>query len=261
MKHAKRVAVSLATAASVVAALLYLPAAVVVPAMIALAALVHLEFSVMASRKYAILKFAGVAAGVAYMAHRAYCGHMAGQLPVMAAIFFLLAVRVLFDRGGKPLEKLAVTALGFVYIPFMLSYFVLLPKTHGMTALLYVVATVKFSDMGGFAVGMLLGRHKMCPSVSPNKTWEGLFGSVLAGCIMSAAFMPLTGRGVAESLALGTSAALLGTLGDLVESMAKRDCGVKDSASFMPAGLGGLLDMFDSLIFAPALLLPFLHFS
>jgi phosphatidate cytidylyltransferase len=129
-------------------------------------------------------------------------------------------------------------------------------------ALLYVIALVKFSDMGGFAIGMLFGRHRMCPSVSPNKTWEGLFGSALAACLMSVFFKLATAYVGAFSwprvFAFAVAAAAVGTLGDLVESRMKRECGVKDSATFMPAGLGGFLDMFDSLIFAPALFFPFL---
>ena len=83
-------------------------------------------------------------------------------------------------------------------------------------------------------------------------------GSILASVIVSCLFVPLTGYALSKAIAFGVAAAVLGTLGDLVESKIKRDCGVKDSATFMPAGLGGFLDMFDSLIFAPALLLPFL---
>jgi phosphatidate cytidylyltransferase len=181
----------------------------------------------------------------------------------MAILVFLLAVRVLFDsKRERPIETLAVTTLGFLYLPVMLSYFVLIPKIHGVMALLYVVALVKFSDMGGFAIGILFGRHRLCPSISPNKTWEGLFGSLLAASLMSTLFKLTTAYVGAFSwprvFSFACAAAVVGTLGDLVESRMKRDCGVKDSATFMPAGLGGFLDMFDSLVFAPALFLPFL---
>jgi phosphatidate cytidylyltransferase len=99
----------------------------------------------------------------------------------------------------------------------------------------------------------------MCPTISPGKSWEGLAGSVFGSMLISSAFMPLTSFGFGKSLALGVVAALVGTFGDLVESRFKRECQVKDSATFMPAGLGGFLDMFDSLIFAPAVLYPFLQ--
>ncbi|MGN0833480.1 MAG: phosphatidate cytidylyltransferase [Kiritimatiellia bacterium] len=147
--------------------------------------------------------------------------------------------------------------LGLLALPYV-------ALRHGNWMLLYVIAIVKVSDMGGFALGLSTarlmrgGNHKLCPSVSPGKSWEGLFGSVLAACVVSCLFMPVTHFAWGKALAFGVAAALVGTAGDLVESKFKRWVGVKDSAAFMPAGLGGLLDMLDSLLFAPALLLPFL---
>lgn len=263
MKIVKRVVTALATATLVVTGILHIPVAYILPAMILLAAAVHLEFSQMVSKKYAVLTRLGVVAGVAYMLHRVYGVPCVNQFSLLAVVFFVFALRVLFDpKREKPIETLAVTCLGFLYIPVLLSYFILVPKTFGVMALLYIVAIVKFSDMGGFAIGMMFGRHKMCPSVSPNKTWEGLFGSVLAACLMSAFFKLTTDYVGAFTwtrvFAFAFAAAGVGTLGDLVESRMKRECGVKDSATFMPAGLGGFLDMFDSLIFAPALFFPFL---
>ena len=136
---------------------------------------------------------------------------------------------------------------------------------HGNVMLLYVVAIVKFSDVGGFAFGiasakfMKGGNHKMCPSISPGKSWEGLLGSVVFSCAVSCAFIAATRYSVPKSLAFGVAAALIGTAGDLVESKFKRWIGVKDSSALrITNGMGGVLDMLDSLIFAPAVLLPFL---
>lgn len=131
----------------------------------------------------------------------------------------------------------------------------------GNVMLLYVIAIVKFSDVGGFAFGLTSaklmkgGNHKMCPTISPNKSWEGLFGSVFASCLVSCCFMGATGFGVVKSLACGVTAALVGTAGDLVESKFKRWVGVKDSSAMkITNGMGGFLDMIDSLLFAPAVL-------
>ena len=133
---------------------------------------------------------------------------------------------------------------------------------HGNMMLLYVVAIVKFSDVGGFAVGiassrlMKGGNHKMCPSISPAKSWEGLLGSLVFSCIVSCSFIPATNFAVGKSLALGVVAALIGTAGDLVESKFKRWVGVKDSSTMrITNGMGGFLDMLDSLLIAPAVLL------
>ena len=131
----------------------------------------------------------------------------------------------------------------------------------GNVMLLYVIAIVKFSDVGGFAFGLTSaklmkgGNHKMCPTISPNKSWEGLFGSVFASCLVSCCFMGATGFSVVKSLACGVTAALVGTAGDLVESKFKRWVGVKDSSTMkITNGMGGFLDMVDSLLFAPAVL-------
>lgn len=137
---------------------------------------------------------------------------------------------------------------------------------RGNLMLLYVVMIVKFSDVGGFAFGLTSarlmkgGNHKMCPSISPGKSWEGMAGSIFASCLVSLCWMPYgTGYSLAKTLALGAAAAVLGTFGDLVESKFKRWVGVKDSAALkLTNGMGGLLDMFDSLVFAPAALYCFL---
>lgn len=125
----------------------------------------------------------------------------------------------------------------------------------GSMVLLYVIAVIKLSDMGGFAFGTAFGRHKMCPSVSPNKSWEGLCGSIIASVVMSWIFVKFVGVPnnfpLWKTVTVGVVGAVVGTAGDLTESAFKRWVGVKDSGTFMPAGLGGLLDMFDSLLFAP----------
>ena len=183
---------------------------------------------------------------------------------VLAALAGLELVLLLRAKARSAWAKaLGAAALFGFLLAVAFSALPSIAERFGNALLLYVVAIVKVSDMGGFALGVgaqkALGRtHKMCPSVSPNKSWEGLFGSVLGSCLVSCAFLPVTHFGVTKALAFGVAAALLGTLGDLVESRLKRWVGVKDSATFMPAGLGGFLDMFDSLLLAPALLLPFI---
>jgi phosphatidate cytidylyltransferase len=131
--------------------------------------------------------------------------------------------------------------------------------------LLYVIAVIKFSDVGGFAFGvasaklMKGGNHKLCPTISPNKSIEGLIGSILFSSLTSLAFTGITGFAPLKSLAIGVGAALIGTTGDLIESKFKRWVGVKDSSAMkITNGMGGFLDMLDSLLIAPASLLFFL---
>ena len=174
--------------------------------------------------------------------------------------FWLLLKRKL----GGGLRMILPGLVGLAVIAGGLSALPATALAHGNLMMLYVIAIVKFSDMGGFALGMSTarlmrgGNHKLCPTISPNKSWEGLGGSVVASILMSLAFLPITHFSPLKAIAFGVTAALVGTAGDLVESKFKRWVGVKDSATFMPAGLGGFLDMFDSLLLAPAVLFPFI---
>ena len=253
MKVARRVVTALAVAAAVACALIYLPLSAVKPALIVLAALVHLEYSQMVAKKYPVMVVPGVAAGVLYLVSAFYFYDNC-----FAPLMFALAAAALFRKGDRPVAAWATTVLGFVYVPMMVNYFHLIAQRFGLVMLLYVIAIVKISDRGGFAFGMAFGRHKMCPSISPKKSWEGMAGSVFASCLISCLFMPVTHFTPVRALLFGVAAAICGTLGDLVESRIKRECEVKDSATFMPAGMGGFLDMFDSLLFAPALFYSFL---
>jgi len=187
-------------------------------------------------------------------------------LLALALFEYVQLLRIGLGRVGRfwSLKGVVLLILGTAILLTAFASLPLIAERYGTKMLLYVIAIVKFSDMGGFAVGLSTarlmrgGNHKMCPAISPNKSWEGLAGSIAASVVMSLAFMPITQFAMDKALAFGVAAAFVGTFGDLVESKFKRWVGVKDSATFMPAGLGGFLDMFDSLIFAPALFYPFL---
>ena len=180
-------------------------------------------------------------------------------------VLAVLEFSMLLAKKARQLGGLAVAPVWLLGLPVIacgLWALAEIAMRHGNVMLLYVVAIVKFSDVGGFAFGtasakmMAGGNHKMCPSISPAKSWEGFFGSLVFSCLVSCSFMQATGFPVGKSLAFGVVAALVGTAGDLVESKFKRWVGVKDSSALkMTNGLGGVLDMLDSLIIAPAVLL------
>ena len=182
-------------------------------------------------------------------------------LILVAFLEFWLLLKLKLGGGSR---LILPGLLGLLVIGGGLSALPATALAYGNLMMLYLIAIVKFSDMGGFALGMSTarlmkgGNHKLCPTISPNKSWEGLGGSVVASVLMSLAFLPITHFSPLKAVAFGVVAALVGTFGDLVESKFKRWVGVKDSATFMPAGLGGFLDMFDSLLFAPAVLFPFI---
>ncbi len=193
------------------------------------------------------------------------CGVLFAPPVVIAAVVAALGFLAVLEYGlllARRLDPASVPFVGFFWLGSLLlaAAFAVLPVVAAAAPqknlmLLYLLAIVKISDMGGFAFGVAFGRHKLCPSISPNKSWEGLAGSVFASCLVSSAFMPVTGFGWPKALGFGVAAALVGTFGDLVESKFKRWVGVKDSSSMrLTNGMGGMLDMFDSLLFAPGLL-------
>lgn len=260
----KRTIVALSTAAAVVCTILFLPKIVIVGALIAVIALVHLEFCQMVSKKYEIMSLIAVVAGLLWTMS---IGASVIVIDIVTPCMFLLVgvmllslFIALFGKFKTPLIALSTSMISLVYIPLMLTGLLGAACTLQPLMFLYMVAIIKISDMGGFAFGLAFGKHKMCPSISPKKSWEGMAGSIFGSCLISCSFMPITHFSWGESLILGTVAAITGTLGDLFESRIKREIGVKDSATFMPAGMGGFLDMFDSLIFAPMIILPLISF-
>ena len=181
-------------------------------------------------------------------------------LSVLAILEFALLLRNKLSRWT--ITSVVALVSGSAVIACGLWTLAEIAARHGNVFLLYIVAIIKFSDVGGFAFGMSSaklmkgGNHKLCPSISPGKSWEGILGSVIFSCIVSCAFIPYTHFAVGKALLLGVVAATVGTAGDLVESKFKRWVGVKDSSALrITNGMGGILDMLDSLIFAPAVLL------
>ncbi|WP_394347350.1 phosphatidate cytidylyltransferase [Streptomonospora litoralis] len=139
-----------------------------------------------------------------------------------------------------------------IYVPFLLGTWLLLIASPGdgqERLIAFIVVTIS-SDIGGYFAGILMGRHKMAPVISPNKTWEGFGGSVLACMLAGALTVSLMLDGpVWAGAVLGVAVVLAATVGDLIESLVKRDLGIKDMGRFMP-GHGGLLDRVDSLLIA-----------
>ncbi|MFF5293384.1 phosphatidate cytidylyltransferase [Paractinoplanes globisporus] len=146
------------------------------------------------------------------------------------------------------------TLLIAVYVPFLLSFAVLLQlpdaDTDGRWRILCTLFAVVLSDTGGFVAGVFLGRHKMAPSISPGKTWEGFAGSICAAAIGSALFLYfLLDIPSYWGLLFGVVLSVVAVIGDLAESMLKRDLGLKDMSHLLP-GHGGIMDRLDSILFA-----------
>ena len=188
-----------------------------------------------------------------------YAGqHPAQQVPSNTLILGLLALTSLaclvwrLREGPENYVRDAAASLFLVgYLPLLGSAVALMMAADdGPARIVTFILCVVASDTGGYIAGVLFGKHKMAPTVSPKKTWEGFAGSVLFGVgIGIACSIWLLGVGWYVGLLLGVLLVAVGTAGDLVESMIKRDAGIKDMSSFLP-GHGGIMDRLDSLLVA-----------
>lgn len=179
-----------------------------------------------------------------------------------------LCVRQFVSKANSAgLVAISTTLFGLMYVPWLLNFIQKInfhPYADGRFYLIYFLVVTKFSDMGAYAVGSLIGRHKMIPRISPGKTWEGFGGAILFSVGASVAFGVLAhdrlaGMTVPHAVVLGVILCCGAVVGDLIESLFKREAGVKDSGHFFP-GIGGILDLLDSILFnAPLMYLYLRH--
>lgn len=157
--------------------------------------------------------------------------------------------RVLDGSGAQALRDAATGTFATAYVPLMGGFVMLmLAEPDGPARVLLFVLLAVASDTGGYVAGVLAGRHPLAPSVSPKKSWEGLGGSlVLAGTVGGVGLWLGFDASPVLGVALGVAAVLTATLGDLAESLIKRDLELKDMGSLLP-GHGGVLDRLDSLL-------------
>ena len=157
-----------------------------------------------------------------------------------------------FDDAGA-------LVLGAVYAGFGF-HFMIQARTESLWMLLYALLIVWITDSGAYLIGRKIGKHKLAPKISPNKTWEGSIGGTLAAVVIVGAYVffmkPYFKYNFALMLILTLVFSIGGQFGDLIESAFKRHYGVKDSGKILP-GHGGILDRFDSLLFV----LPLMHFA
>lgn len=188
-------------------------------------------------------------AGTVAVIVAAYVG---GPAALGVAFGLVVLVLVLWRLTG-PVEGSVVDLSASVwiagYLPLMAGFVMLmLAQAQGPDRIVVLILTTVCSDVGGYAVGVLAGRHPMAPRISPKKSWEGFAGSVVA-CVVGASLSAhwLLGTQWWQGAVLGLAIVLTATLGDLAESMVKRDLGIKDMGKLLP-GHGGMLDRLDSLI-------------
>jgi phosphatidate cytidylyltransferase len=191
--------------------------------------------------------------------------------PLGVALFpslSLIFVLELFVGGKRNIQNAALNLLGIIYIVIpigLLHYIVRLgdepwfPNRSGIV--LGMLLLVWTNDTMAYFTGRMLGKHKLFPSISPGKTWEGFIGgvvfSIVAAFLLSKYFINYS---LTDWIIIALIMSVIGTLGDLFESMIKRNLGVKDSGSLMP-GHGGLLDRFDAFIFSIPFVFAYIMFT
>ncbi len=180
-----------------------------------------------------------------------------------SAMLVLMTALLFFSRHKTVEGVIAATGgalLAYVYLGLMFGFLLAIRREHTVWALLWTLFSTKACDIGAYFIGKAFGRHKLISWLSPGKTWEGLAGGVILSCIVGAAAWEMVAHALrnppgwwAGAVAAGLFA-LIGQAGDLLESMLKRDAGIKDSGRTVP-GFGGVLDVIDS----PLLVGPFAY--
>ena len=199
------------------------------------------------------LPVAPIAAGGAAMFALAYFSGEQAALAALAGTVVLLFGWLLPGGHSGYLRDLTAAVFTVAYLPLLAVFVALmLARPDGSRRVLLFIVLAVCSDVGGYFAGILIGRHPMAPGISPKKTWEGLGGSAAACLAGGAILLPVLLHGhLWQGLILGAAAVGAATLGDLAESMIKRDLAIKDMGSILP-GHGGILDRLDShLVMAP----------
>jgi phosphatidate cytidylyltransferase len=172
-----------------------------------------------------------------------------------------------FPQKHNPvgIETMAVTLFGLIYVAWLGNFItrVNFVSEQGRYFVMLLVVVTKFTDIGAYLTGSTIGRHKMIPRISPKKTWEGTFGGIafaVGGAVMCLYWphqlsegMRASGLNLTHAIILGLLLGVAAVIGDLAESLIKREAGIKDSSTILP-GHGGALDLVDSLLFTAPLL-------
>ncbi len=246
------------------AAALLLPDPAIMLLIMALATLASIEFALLLQKTgiavftKILLPGAILLTGAAYLDQRG-AAPFNRELAVLAVLFLLIMTGALRGKTERStLTAAACTLLGLLYLPLMLNFILRLALMSGdRLPALFPIIIVKLSDIGAFFSGRRFGRRKLCPHLSPGKTWAGLGGGMATACLAAflcallvpaPAMLSVLWRPLPLAL-IGILLAALGVVGDLSESFLKRVAGVKDSGGVLP-GMGGVMDVLDSLLFS-----------
>jgi phosphatidate cytidylyltransferase len=241
-------AVGVALAALVLISLYTYSWLFVVLAACAIAVAVHEVVGALRSTGYDVALVPAVT-GAVVMLVAAYVRGIEALLVAFALTVMALVVVRLAGAAEHLTPDLDAAVLVTIWVPLLASFAMLmLAQSQGADRVLVFVLVTVMSDIGGYVAGVLLGRHKMAPHVSPKKSWEGFAGSLIACALAGAVVLPVLLSAPAwQGVVFGAVVAVSATLGDLGESLLKRDLQIKDMGTILP-GHGGLMDRLDSLL-------------
>jgi phosphatidate cytidylyltransferase len=191
-----------------------------------------------------------------------FCRHPAYfHYAVFISLFLLLLIRLItVSTPSGAISEIGPLGVGFFYIAGFLSFQWFL-REEGVEYILFLYASVWLADSAAYYIGTSLGRNKLYPSISPNKTFEGAFGSIIGGAVgalIMESIFDIPNITIMSAIGIGAILGIATIIGDLIESMFKRDAGVKDSSNIIP-GHGGILDKLDGLLVAGPILYLFLY--
>jgi len=274
----KRIILGLIIAAVLSSAVLLVPAGniAVLAGLMAVCGLAMREvYALMALGNLPASKKMGMTSGLLFVAVTWLASAYGFSDDVLWSLLLIILMTVFlrlfgYSEAQQALRNALGTLFGFLYVAFFWSFFVRLYMAGGPAeptrAAFYLLLAVKWGDAGAYFVGSRFGKHKLFPRISPKKSWEGLFGGFLFSCVVGVLWWFCTEGTLGpyqfplyHALILGILLPVIGTVGDLVESIFKRAVGIKDSGA-IAHGMGGMLDMIDSLLFAAPFMYIYIKF-
>lgn len=276
----KRIILGLSIAVVIISSMIFVPAGspVALVVLLGVCALAMREiYALMALGDLPASKKMGMFSGLAFVAMTWWvsCCERSTDNPLWALLLLILIInffRLLVDHSNPRLaiRNALGTLFGFVYVAFFWSFFVRLylagDPSEPVRVAFYLLLAVKWGDAGAYFIGTRFGKHRLAPSISPKKSWEGLFGGILFSCVVGVVWWALNDGMLGpypfplyHALILGVILPIIGTMGDLVESLFKRAVDVKDSGA-VAHGMGGMLDMIDSLLFTAPFMYIYIQF-
>lgn len=275
----KRIILGLVIAVVIISVMLFVPAGNPLSALVLLGicGLAMNEFyNMLALGDMPASKRGGMVSGLLFVFMTWFCARQGYSDHVLWALLLLILTgnffRLIFSKKDAKyaFRNSLGTLFGFVYVAFFWSFFVRLfmagESDQPVRVAFYLLLAVKWSDAGAYFVGSRFGKHRLAPSISPKKSWEGLLGgiafSMLVGVLWWWFCDGMLGKyefPIYHALILGVVLPVVGTMSDLVESLFKRAVAVKDSGA-LAYGMGGMLDMIDSLLFTAPFMYIYIQF-